>query len=286
MPSALGRQTLPSPLALRAFPHALTTTDDTQDTMLTKLFTRRAPAREPIGSIPEGQRVYAVGDIHGRLDLLDRLLDRIAEDDAGRAPAETTIIFLGDLIDRGPESAQVVERLRRLAERRANTRFLLGNHEEVFLRAVAGDKKALPFFNRIGGRETILSYGVSEEDYRTCDYDELMAMLQARVPQEHIDFLSGFEDIIIIGDYAFVHAGIRPHEPLASQRTSDLRWIRDEFLDHDAPLEKVIVHGHSITDDVDVRPHRIGLDTGAFASGQLTAMGFEADKRWVLQQLL
>lgn len=254
--------------------------------MLRRLFSSLAPrqAREtPIGSIPPGQRVYAVGDIHGRLDLLDDLLDRIERDDATRPPLDTTLIFLGDLIDRGPDSAQVVERLRQLSAAVPTIRFLLGNHEEVFLKVMADEKGALPFFIRIGGKPTALSYGITEAEYLACDYPALLALLRARVPQEHLDFLSRFEDLIIIGDYAFVHAGVDPALPLDQQRTGSLRWIREEFLGHCGALEKIIVHGHTVTTEVEERACRIGIDTGAFASNRLTAIGLEGDSRWFLQ---
>lgn len=245
----------------------------------------KAPAESPrpSGSIPPGMRVYAVGDIHGRLDLLEELLQRMEADNADRRPADTMVIFLGDLIDRGPHSAQVVQRLMELGAGSDRTRFLLGNHEEVFLKAVQGDLKALPFFVKIGGKPTILSYGISKSEYAASDYPELLALLRARVPQAHIDFLSAFEDLIVIGDYAFVHAGVRPGVPLAEQLPGNLRWIRDEFLDHDAPFEKIVVHGHTISDEVEERGSRIGIDTGAYASGRLTAMGFEGAERWILQ---
>ncbi|MEG3179131.1 metallophosphoesterase family protein [Sphingomonas sp. LT1P40] len=242
-----------------------------------------APVTTPVGAVPPGQRVYAVGDIHGRLDLLDDLLVRIEADDATRAPMETTLIFLGDLVDRGPDSAQVVQRLLDLSRESPSIRFLLGNHEEVFLKALAGEKGALPFFIKIGGKPTTLSYGITEDEYLDSDYPALLDLLQARVPGAHIDFISRFEDVIVIGDYAFVHAGIKPDLPLDRQNIAALRWIREEFLGHDQPLEKVVVHGHTISTEVEERVCRIGLDTGAYASGRLTAMGFEASDRWILQ---
>lgn len=250
--------------------------------MIGQLFRRRSAAPTPEGRVPVGQRIYAIGDVHGRLDLLEALLEAIQADDARRGPAQSRIIFLGDLIDRGPHSAQVVARAMQVAAGPGHCQFLLGNHEEVFLAAMSGDLKALAFFIRIGGRETILSYGISEEEYRSCDFPELHALLTERVPASHIEFLQGFEDLIIIGDFAFVHAGVKPGQALAAQRTSDLRWIRREFLDHNDGFEKIIVHGHTITENVEVRSHRIGIDTGAYSSGKLTAMGFEAGDRWVL----
>lgn len=243
-----------------------------------------APATgAPRGRIPDGRRVYAIGDIHGRLDLLEEILDRIESDDAGREPVETTLIFLGDLIDRGPDSAQVVQRLMELSAGIPAIRFLLGNHEEVFLKAVRGDKGALPFFLRIGGKPTVLSYGISEQAYLRADYPELLDMLRRCVPPEHLAFLDRFEDLIIIGDYAFVHAGVKPADPLSRQSTASLRWIREEFLDHPRALEKIVVHGHTIAAEVEESVCRIGIDTGAYATGKLTAMGFETDKRWILQ---
>ena len=128
---------------------------------------RKGRVSEPVTrAIPEGQRVYAVGDIHGRLDLLDDLIAQIEADDRTRGTAQTQIIFLGDLVDRGPDSTGVIERLIGLAEMRGNVRFILGNHEEIFLRALSGDIESLRLFVRIGGRETILSYGVGERDCR------------------------------------------------------------------------------------------------------------------------
>lgn len=255
--------------------------------MTLKLFpfrTRKSPA-EPKAAVAKGQRVYAIGDIHGRLDLLEALLADIREDDARRPSANTVIVFLGDLIDRGPSSRRVVERAIEIKRELPNTRFLLGNHEEVFLIAMSGDLKALAFFTRIGGRETILSYGISEAEYESLDYPGLLERMLEVVPRAHIDFLQGFEDLLIFEDYAFVHAGIRPGIPLAQQRSNDLRWIREGFLSHKGAHEKVVVHGHTISRDVELLPNRIGLDTGAYASGKLTAMGFEGDDRWILQAI-
>ena len=211
------------------------------------------------------------------------MIERILADDASRPAADTMLIFLGDLVDRGPQSAQVIDYLRALEARReaGRTRFLLGNHEEVFLAAIE-DEKSLRFFARIGGKETILSYGINLEQYNALDYAKLHEALRELVPAEHIAFLSSFEDMILLGDYAFVHAGIRPSEPLERQRAKDLRWIREEFIEHSGPLEKIVVHGHTITEAVEEKPYRIGLDTGAYGSGKLTAMGFEGNQRWVI----
>ena len=248
---------------------------------LRSLFNFVSRARLPALSVPEGLRIYAIGDIHGRSDLLDQLLTLIDEDDAARGPARTELIFLGDLVDRGPDSVGVIERLMALRETRP-VRFLMGNHEEVFLKAAAGDLRALRFLVRIGGRETLLSYGISEEEYAGLDFDDLMALVREKVPAAHLDFLSGFESWIEIGDYLFVHAGLRPGVAVEDQKTSDLCWIREDFLSHRDSFGKMVVHGHSITEEIDERPNRIGIDTGAFASGRLTAIGLEGGSRWYL----
>ncbi len=239
--------------------------------------------RPPNGHrIPDGRRIYAVGDIHGRLDLLDALIAMIEADDAGRVPADTLIVFLGDLVDRGPDSRGVVDRLIAFSRGPIATRFLMGNHEEVFLRALGGDLKALKFLIRIGGRATILSYGIDEAEYQSLDFEELAATLTRLVPPEHVAFLSAFEEWIEAGDYLFVHAGVRPGIDLGEQRASDLRWIRDDFLQHRDSFGKLVVHGHSITRNVDLRANRIGIDTGAYDSGKLTAIGLEGAERWFL----
>jgi serine/threonine protein phosphatase 1 len=251
--------------------------------MLKKLLNARRSTVTPLTAIPEGERVYAVGDVHGCADLLDQLLARIDADDRARDPARTTIVFLGDLVDRGPASAAVIERLRLLAAERPDTRFLLGNHEEVFLESLKGEPKALRMFCRIGGRETIMSYGIDAADYDRMDYEELHAAMRVRVPAEHQAFLESFEDMVTIGDYAFVHAGVRPGTDLAAQRGADLRWIRNPFLDHDRALDKMIVHGHTISAGLDEQVHRIGVDTGAYDTGVLTALGLEGSARWTVQ---
>jgi len=233
--------------------------------------------------IPPGERVYAIGDVHGCLTQLETLLAMIARDEAERGAAETTIVMLGDVVDRGPASAQVVDRLIALQIEAPRTRFLKGNHEEVFLHALGGDDQALRMFCRIGGRETIMSYGVDAGEYERLDYAELAERLLAVVPDAHRDFLDAFEDVVTVGDYAFVHAGIRPNIALSLQKSSDLRWIRGAFLDFPARHEKMIVHGHTITPEVERRAGRIGIDTGAYAGGPLTALGIEGDANWVLQ---
>lgn len=235
--------------------------------------------------IPAGQRVYAVGDVHGRQDLLEEILAQIMADDDARSPARTTIIFLGDLIDRGPGSAAVLEHLIGLARQRC-VRFIRGNHEEVLLDLLERPSPELArTFTRIGGRETALSYGISPAEYKACDFAGLIDLLAARIPQTHRDFLRAMEDMILIGDYLFVHAGIDPALPLSAQDPRRTRWIRAGFTDARGPFEKFVVHGHSITPRVEEHPSRIGLDTGAYRSGRLSAMGFEGETRWLMQAI-
>jgi serine/threonine protein phosphatase 1 len=231
--------------------------------------------------LPDGERIYAIGDVHGRLDCLNTLLARIHADDAAWGPADTTLIFLGDLMDRGAESKGVIERAMEIADER-HTIFLMGNHEEIFINAWEGDRRAAALFHRVGGRETMMSYGVPAAEYEDGDVDELIGMLACRVPSRHIAFLRSFSDSYSCGDYLFVHAGIRPGVALGAQLPTDMRWIRREFLDDDRDHGPMIVHGHSITEDVDEQPNRIGIDTGAFASGKLTAIGIEGGQRWFL----
>jgi serine/threonine protein phosphatase 1 len=253
--------------------------------MLARLFKRTATKR-PLDTarVPDGVRAYAIGDVHGRNDLLLSLLDQIERDNTARGNAKTQIIFLGDLVDRGSDSAGVIETAMALRATGAKVRFLLGNHEEIFLKACRNrDLKTLRFFLKIGGDATLQSYPIPRSEYLTLSLEELAGRLPSLVPEAHLAFLESFEDQIVVGDYAFVHAGIRPDVPLAEQRRSDLRWIREEFTEHKGDLEKVIVFGHTIYPEVEERGSRIGIDTGAYASGVLTAIGLQGADRWYLQ---
>lgn len=252
--------------------------------MFKRLFSRGPRLRAAPAAIPDGQRVYAIGDIHGCDDQLADLLGKIDADDRERGGDPALLVFLGDLVDRGPKSAEVVQRLIELQATRGNCRFLSGNHEEVFVRALSGDLRTLRFFIRIGGDATLKSYGISESEYRDADFADLMALAQRQVPSAHLAFIDSFEQIIRIGDYVFVHAGIRPDVALDEQKTSDLRWIREEFLEvDDYGVEGVVIHGHTIFDTVSYGRNRIGIDTGAYAGGPLTALGLEKSERWILQ---
>lgn len=243
---------------------------------------RKAFRPAPLAAVPDGTRIYAIGDVHGRLDLLDQLMIQIDDDHTGRGGGARQLVFLGDLIDRGPDSAGVIERAMAIKRQEPETCILMGNHEKVMLKVLDGDDKAVRFFCRVGGRETILSYGIDIDRYNAADFHELADMLRAAVPDGHRLFMKAFEDILVIGDYAFVHAGIRPLVPLDQQCGSDLRWIREPFLDHSAAHAKIVVHGHTITEEVEMRQNRIGIDTGAYATGRLSALALEGSKRWIV----
>jgi serine/threonine protein phosphatase 1 len=232
---------------------------------------------QPMPAIPAGQRVYAVGDIHGRCDLFEPLIAAIEADDAAAAPAETTVILLGDLVDRGADSAGVVARAREWQAQR-RVRILGGNHEEMFLRSF-DEVEMLRHFLRHGGRETALSYGIDRTAFVQAELEEAQQMLREFVPAEDLVFLAGFEDMVTIGDYLFVHAGIDPRVPLDEQKPQDLRWIREPFLSHSGSHGPVVVHGHTISDAPEDRGNRIGIDTGAFMSGRLTALVLEGTTR-------
>lgn len=246
---------------------------------LTRIFAPKEKSRLP--AVPEGTRYYIIGDIHGRLDLYEAMIDAIERDDANAAPAESHVVLLGDLVDRGPDSAGVIARTRQWQNQR-DVRVLAGNHEEMFLESFEKEE-VLRHFLKHGGRETILSYGLSRKQFNAMTLEELFALIPKLVPEEDRDYIAAFEDMIVAGDYLFVHAGIDPKLPLDAQKRSDLRWIRDRFLLHEGPLEKVVVHGHTIFDEVMDCGNRIGIDTGAFRSGVLTALVLEADNRRVIQ---
>lgn len=237
--------------------------------------------RQPPGG-PEGQRAYVVGDIHGRLDLLDRLLSQIEADVEQRPPGKALLVFLGDLIDRGPSSAEVVERLRTYSRPGVRTVFLLGNHEEVLLRILGGESALIAKWLRFGGAQCLKSYGVDPESLAGLDETAALAAVRQAIPPKHVEFLRSFVDTCRFGDYLFVHAGIRPGVPLDRQSQSDLRWIREPFLADDTDHGFVVVHGHTIRPQVEELPNRIGIDTGAYATGVLTTLVIDGTDRRIM----
>jgi serine/threonine protein phosphatase 1 len=229
-----------------------------------------------------GYRAYVVGDIHGRLDLLEDLLAKIHAELQHHPAAKTLLVFVGDLIDRGPSSAQVLERLRTYRRRGIRTEFLLGNHEEVLLRILGGDAELITKWRWFGGSECLQSYGVEPEQLARVSDGEALAIVRQAIPDEHVRFLEGFADSCRFGDYLFVHAGIRPGVALEEQSQADLRWIRQPFLADDTDHGFMVVHGHTIASEVEQRSNRIGIDTGAYRTGVLTALAIEGADRWLL----
>ncbi|MEC3910825.1 metallophosphoesterase family protein [Sphingobium sp. CR2-8] len=248
-----------------------------------KFWRRAARDAAPIPDVGADRRVYAIGDVHGRIDLLDALLAMIAQDDKDRPRKAISLILLGDLVDRGAESRAVVERVMALCASGGDVVCLKGNHEEAFILAARGDVRALPLFRRMEGEATLASYGLPPALFWTMSDEEVAAWMATNVPRAHVDFLDSMPDSVAIGDYLFVHAGIRPGIPIEEQSANDLRWIRQEFLGHRGVHPKMVVHGHSISREVDQQAGRIGIDTGAYFSGRLTAIGLEGTERWVLQ---
>ena len=233
-----------------------------------------------------GEPIYAVGDVHGRYDLLKQLMMMILKDCAARGPgSRPLLVFCGDYVDRGPHSAEVVEALVWLQQRKdIQTCFLKGNHEAALMCFLDNPVDCWGWL-RSGGAETLESYGVvppSPEDPATCFHAR--ERLSQCMPPAHLRFLESLEPLLIVGDYAFVHAGVRPGVALRDQSEDDLLWIREVFLADQGPFEKIIVHGHGWTDEKpQILPHRIGLDTGAYATGVLTAVRLCGDEIGVLQ---
>lgn len=242
-----------------------------------------APAANRVIAAPDGLCIYAIGDIHGRRDLLERLVDMIAED-AARLPegVKPQIVFLGDYIDRGLQSRDVIEFFTSGAVDKFDPVYLMGNHEEALLRfyqeANFGSQWA-----RYGGAETLYSYGLAPPNQRASlnSHTEMQAArdawtrvwneFRARLPDAHLTFFQNCQPYHVAGDYMFVHAGLRPGVDLEEQTMRDMLWIREEFLDDPADFPKLIVHGHTPMDTVHYDHRRLGLDTGAFISGKLTA---------------
>ena len=233
-------------------------------------------------SAPAGVRLYAVGDIHGHDSLLVEMLALIEQDIASARSAQNVVIFLGDLIDRGPDSAVVVERLSTLSGP-FKLVFLTGNHEEVLVRILDGDDQLIGDWLRFGGLECAQSYGLEARQLRALAGPQAVSALRKAIPAAHQEFLRSFADSFSAGDYLFVHAGIRPNVPLDRQTIADLRWIRSPFLECHHRHPKLVVHGHSIAKDIEFRPGRIGVDTGAYRTGLLSAIVLEGVDQRVLQ---
>ncbi len=220
----------------------------------------------------EGERVYAIGDIHGCLNETKVLLDAIKTDNDYRDDAQTHLIFLGDLIDRGPNSRGVIELLMQFPYRFATPLFIKGNHEEMMVRGLMQDADVLPSWLRYGGYACAESYGISMQELAGRSPDELLRILRSAIPKKHVEFIDGFLDYVQFGDFLFTHAGIRPGVSLENQNSRELRWIREPFLSFEGDHGFVVVHGHTVSEEIESKHNRIGIDTGAYVSGHLSAV--------------
>lgn len=231
--------------------------------------------------IPPGLRLYAIGDIHGRSDLLRKLIDMIVARETERPSQKTALIFLGDYIDRGPDSSGVIDLLIHDLPERFQVIYLRGNHEDMMVRALAYPEQ-FDFWSMNGGLATIQSYGIDAGAAQTHGLDEaraILAELDRALPHSHRDFLNALRLWAKVGDYFFVHAGVRPGIPLRQQTEHDYLFIRDEFLRDEGSFGKIIVHGHTPVRRPDIRPNRIGIDTGAVFTGHLTALILEGQTK-------
>ncbi len=247
--------------------------------MISRFFRRKD---SPKARVPPGRRVYVIGDIHGRLDLLDGLFAKIEQDQRGRSVIRPEIVLLGDLIDRGAESAAVVRRAMN-PPAWADVIALMGNHEDTMIEAINGDRDAMRRWLRFGGRESLLSWGVPLAAVEEGTTDQIISAAREAVPGEELAWIAQLRQSVRIGDYFLVHAGVRPGVPLDRQTPRDSYWIRDEFLQSPRNHGGIVVHGHSISLNIEERENRIGIDTGAYATDCLTALGLEGEERWTLQ---
>jgi serine/threonine protein phosphatase 1 len=248
---------------------------------LARLFARRQRVGLQTARVPAGVRVYVVGDIHGCIGLLQQLHASVVSDArmAGGG-LRNVIVYLGDYVDRGLHSREVLDLLCASRLRGFDPVFLRGNHDQQFLDFFDNPRSGTVWF-KYGGDATVYSYGVRiPESIVAADrFTYVRDRLAEAVPRAHIEFLARTQLYCEIGDYVFVHAGIRPEWPMDKQVPEDLMWIRDGFLDYDRPLDKLVVHGHSVSDEPQVREHRIGIDTGACYGNALTCLVLEGGSR-------
>jgi len=225
-------------------------------------------------SLPDGIRIYAVGDIHGCTHLLKRQLAQIEADEQRHPCARSALVFLGDYIDRGPDSRGTIELLLACGRMREAI-FLKGNHETLIGRFLDAPQ-SLNDWRSLGGFETLVSYGLRPSLSRQHRDDERLAEeLRTVLPAQHLAFFNSLSPSFNCGDFFFTHAGVRPGIALNKQSEDDLLWIRDDFLDHDLPFEKFVVHGHTPVNAPEIRPNRANIDTGAFATGRLSCVAIE-----------
>ena len=248
---------------------------------LSRWFSEEKPQRVD-AFLPERQTVYCVGDIHGRLDLLQQLQQSILND-AAESGSHRTLIYLGDYIDRGDQSKEVIDHLLESPLAGFETIHLLGNHEQTMLDFLQHPKAAAGWLT-FGGLACLRSYGIKVNiDYKSNNISNIRDELQVKLPQSHLDFLQSCKFIHFEGSYCFVHAGLRPGVPIGEQRNEDLLWIRDDFTRSQVIHDHIVVHGHTINQEVEFLPNRIGIDTGAYQTGVLTCLVLEGKQQRLLQ---
>jgi serine/threonine protein phosphatase 1 len=236
---------------------------------------------------PEGTRLYAIGDIHGRADLLEQIIGLIESDNRERNESPATLIFVGDYVDRGPASMGVVDTLIKKLPNGFSPLFLKGNHEDLLLSFLSEPVSALNWLYN-GGDATLRSYGVAQDVIQRAFWggpaglEEAGDEFRALLPQEHLCFYEALRLSYRAGDYFFVHGGVRPGVPLDRQSEEDLLWIRDEFLNCPDDFGAVVVHGHTPVRAPQDLHNRIGIDTYACHTGKLTAVGLQGSQRWFL----
>ncbi|QND51969.1 serine/threonine protein phosphatase [Phyllobacterium sp. 628] len=231
---------------------------------------------------PERMRVYAIGDVHGRLDLLQEMHRRILAENEKTPPFDWVVVHLGDYVDRGPDSRGVLEYFVNAQKKTHRMLTLAGNHDVGFLDFLNGSD-VNGVFARHGGKQTAKSYGVTIDFYDPASVAAGRSALLRAIPAAHVEFLQGLRRSTIMGDFFFCHAGIRPGVDLERQNPEDLIWIRWDFLDDPHLHSKVIIHGHTPASDVEVRQNRVNLDTGAYASGRLSAIRIDAEAKSFLE---
>jgi serine/threonine protein phosphatase 1 len=251
--------------------------------MIARLFTSWQRSDLAAPRLSPGNRVYAIGDIHGCIEPLRRLHQLMREHATAQPVARNVVVYLGDYVDRGPDSRGVIDVLRDEPLPGFERIYLKGNHEASLLHFLADEQHGPQWFT-YGGDATLYSYGVHAPRSATdsVGLQRAQSEFAQKLPPEHRDFFNHLRLTHIEDDYLFVHAGLRPGVPLEDQNAEDLLWIRDEFLRSDADFGKIIVHGHSISEAPTIRPNRIGIDTGAFAGGPLTCLVLEGTSRTFL----
>jgi calcineurin-like phosphoesterase family protein len=231
--------------------------------------------------LPYGTRVYAISDVHGCADLLGEIFTMIDADLARSMPPDPIHVFLGDYVDRGPDSSKTLDLLIQRSRTHKSV-FLKGNHEAFMLEALR-DPTKVEDWRQFGGLQTMISYGLQPSLNPDAEEQvDLIRRLTAALPDAHLKFLQHLKPKFICGDFCFVHAGVRPGIPLDEQQEADLLWIRNEFLESEENFGKYIVHGHTPVSEPDIRPNRINIDTGAYATGNLTLLTIEGSSMLAL----